>query len=743
MNKNTIILCGFLVFVFSFIIVPCLNPTSSQIERFIPRQGGTTEVWRITNDPTMRDWANYHNVNCWSPDGRYICFTHYAAYESRSNSEIHIYDLYEDKDIKIDSGTIPRWANNHNWLFYIRYHPEDGNPNIKGTQIMWYDADSKKSTRIAHGVTGLGTTDFGDRWLYGYKSLPTGKRSVVRMPIRPDSRAEIINIEGYQCIGNPNHPVVFARIANNWTAFNVTRYWFNLDGSEITVGCPTIQQCHQSWSGDGTYYMLGNSQMRGRRWDEPFPSNLHYIAAVNCGDISPCGKSGQWICGSGNYGPLQIADLRSGDGWDYLKAALCRIHDSDKFSYCYGSALHDNDSKGSPDGTKISFVSNYDIKDGPVTEITEHISGTSGKGIPVKSTEGFPESGRLSVRNEIIGYARKTPTSFEGLKRGLYGTTPSVLEGLTPELRKRYAERPADLSKGLIISSFDARSLMEEQIKRVPMPSRFKQDDFPDDKNSPLMWQRRTDVFVAVVRLPDRPYLWKIDEDIELIPGENHWETYGYTIFKDGDKINRTPIRPGTKFTLSEAGEYTAVAVEFSGLESKKSLPLQIQNKATLRIRYDKPADFSWTYDRWLIDGREADIEKAEKSAEAIKEIVHLYDGVIHREWYNWGQITKRYDLNHEGKAIRRLFYLDSKLARREFHNRDGVHTSTEIFDPEGYITESILYRIDDGKRSEYSHWWYEQGMPMKYIGKRRHHTGSPKGAGTYIKEGNNWVKKD
>ena len=170
---------------------------------------------------------------------------------------------------------------------------------------------------------------------------------------------------------------------------------------------------------------------------------------------------------------------------------------------------------------------------------------------------------------------------------------------------------------------------------------------------------------------------------------------------------------------------------------------IQILNGTALKIRLDKPADFSWTYDRWLIDGKEIDVKKAGTSSEAVKEIVHLHEGVIHHEWYNWGQITKRYDLSHDGKPIRRLFYLNGELARREFHNQDGIHTSTEIFDTDGYITESILYRTVDEKRSEYDHWWYERGMPMKYIGKRRHHTASPKGAGTYVREGEQWVKKN
>ena len=70
-----------LIFIMIFLFLSFLDTdlAFSQIERFIPREGETIEVWRITSDPTVRDWANYHNTQCWSPDGRYICFTHYAS----------------------------------------------------------------------------------------------------------------------------------------------------------------------------------------------------------------------------------------------------------------------------------------------------------------------------------------------------------------------------------------------------------------------------------------------------------------------------------------------------------------------------------------------------------------------------------------------------------------------------------------------------------------------------------------
>ncbi|MBG85859.1 MAG: hypothetical protein CMO80_03035 [Verrucomicrobiales bacterium] len=36
-------------------------------------------VGQLTHDPTVRHWANYHNVESFSPDGRYICYATYAT----------------------------------------------------------------------------------------------------------------------------------------------------------------------------------------------------------------------------------------------------------------------------------------------------------------------------------------------------------------------------------------------------------------------------------------------------------------------------------------------------------------------------------------------------------------------------------------------------------------------------------------------------------------------------------------
>ena len=118
----------------------CLSDSSlAQIERFKPCGGEDVEVWRITNDPLVRDHANYHNTQCWSPDGRYLCYTHYASQE-----EVRLYDLRRNEDISVDQGASPRWAARHNWLFYVRSRPQEGPRHAQGTHVMWRDIAAER-----------------------------------------------------------------------------------------------------------------------------------------------------------------------------------------------------------------------------------------------------------------------------------------------------------------------------------------------------------------------------------------------------------------------------------------------------------------------------------------------------------------------------------------------------------------------------------------------------------------------
>jgi hypothetical protein len=97
--------------------------------------------------------------------------------------------------------------------------------------------------------------------------------------------------------------------------------------------------------------------------------------------------------------------------------------------------------------------------------------------------------------------------------------------------------------------------------------------------------------------------------------------------------------------------------------------------------------------------------------------------------------------LNTDGKPIRRLFYTDGRLARREDHTREDRHRSTELFGDGDYITEQIIYDSDGG---EDAHFWYERGVPMKYSGSGRGNTAiqaAPEGPGTYVNQDGVWTK--
>jgi hypothetical protein len=557
-------------------------------------------------------------------------------------------------------------------------------------------------------------TDCDDRWLYGYGIRQSENRQSkpLRVAIAPDSPVETLPGDwqvGYNSLMvNPNHPMIVSRDHNYRDYYYATkgtrdmpfvaRHFFDhdLDGENRTKPFPSMEGSHFSWSGDGSWFLLGNGMMRGKKWDEPLPGNIHFLAGISTGDVSPCGRSGRWICGDSGVAEIRMADLRCGEGRTMMEtnSYLCFPSSRDY------SGPYDIDLKGSPDATKIAFVSTYDLKDGPVARITE---GSGGDVIRVNSTAGFPDKGRLinasGFGGEVLSYERKTAKTFEGLKRGLYGTSKN-----------------ARLYKGRPLTSFEAMLIPEELRKDLPLKESGIRNIIKDE-DSPLLLQRSSDLYAVVVRLPDRPHLRETWDGVQLIPGENHWETYGYHILRNDERVTESPIRPGEHFELTETGSYAAIAVEWSGLESKPSLPLQAQGRASVTVLSDKPGGFSWTRNRGFA---------AENNMLGF-DTIHLHDGVIRRRWYQipGGEVVKIHDLNAEGKATRRRFYKDGKLARREYHSRDGYHISTELFDADGYITESIQH----GSRPR--HWWYEKGVPVKYT----------RGSDTYIKSGGRWIK--
>ncbi len=717
----------------TLLIVLTLTAAHAEREEFVLPQKTQTQMWRLTNDSSWRDWANYHIRDCWSPDGRYVCTVRYREFGLWQDGgvRVRVIDVATGEVVRtFEWASTPRWAHHRNWLFFVQI-PEEGSP----WNIMWWDLDRDRLTQLQGHASYIGSTDWQDRYIYASRVTLDDGTGMAGAAVPINGGTPLPLEVGGQLEGNPEHPKVFTRVSNYFEPFKPTRVSFDPDGSNLGVASTCLQQCHQSWSGGGEWYLFGNQPMKGRRWDEPFPSNQHYLAATFAGDICRGAKTDRYLVGSGATGSITFADLRSGGGWTVVPEALSYIHDSTTYQYSGDSGNYDCDAKGSPDGTKICFVSTYDLRDGPLTRIAQTASAATGPGLHVRSTEGFPESGRLSVRTEIIGYERKTDTSFEGLTRGMYDTGPGSLRTMPEERLKGLSEYPSDLRSGISVTSFDARMIPKEQRAGMSTPARFAREDWPD-RETPLPWQRRTDVYVAVVREPDRPWLWRQGDRVELVPGELHFETRGYRVLRDGEPVGEQLVAPGGSVEL-QPGEYTAVAVEQSGLESPASNALRLDGPVTLRVLAEAPEDFTWTRDRWLIGEQPAEETAAKVAPEAVREIVHRYDGVIHREWYEGGTLVRRHDIDRDGFAVRRLLYEDGRLARREYHTEQGVQT-WEDFDADGFIAECC----HNYNGQPWNHWWFIKGTPVKLWTERGgHHTASTEGGGTYVKQGIDWVK--
>jgi hypothetical protein len=728
--------------------------TSAQVVRFPPKIGDALEIWRVTHDPAVRHYHNYHNTQCWSPDGRYLCFTRYASdgkeYGTDAAAEIHLFDFGNNQDVLIERGLNPRWANRQPWLLFNRLRPDDGPRHGRGTQVVWLDVPSGRRTVIGYGFGRPTWVSHDDRFLYGI-FYPPGSRSgdawepyegeprAVRLAIRAGADLEFLpgpwGVGYNSLLVNPAHPTIVSRDHHFRTNFYATpgttdvpfkaRHFVDhgLAGENPTSPFPCMDGAHFAWSGDGEWFLPGNGPLRGRKWNEPFPANLHFLANLAVGDVGPAGRSGRWICGStgGGTGSLRLADLRSGEGRVVMPTHSFLAFPSGRDN----SGPYDIDSKGSPDGTKIAFVSTYDLQHGPAAGIAE---GSTDDEIRVDSTTGFPDSGLLvnpaGFGGEVIRYSGRTPTSFRGLTRGLYGTDPK-----------------SPLRTDRMLIAFDSLLLPPEKRHRGPLPARDIRS-IVKDPESPLIWQRSTDLYVAVVRRPDRPHLRARGDRIELIPGDNHWETRGYRLLCHGRPVSTNLLSPETTFPVSSTGIYTAIAVEWSGLESLPSHALDVARATTLVVLADTPADFSWTSPRWLAtSGRPLAEREAKEASQATRETVHLHDGVIQRQHWQRGVLARQDDLNFEGQPIRRQTYEGGRLARREYLDRDGNLVSTELFDSAGFITESHGQRAysqgqpawkRDGATVNAS-WWYDRGVPVRY----------QRGATAFVKRGDRWVRED
>ncbi len=242
---------------------------------------------------------------------------------------------------------------------------------------------------------------------------------------------------------------------------------------------------------------------------------------------------------------------------------------------------------------------------------------------------------------------------------------------------------------------------------------------------------------MSVVRLPDPPWLRERAGALHLIPGENHRETFGYHLMRDGERVTDTPLRPGEQMTL-QPGAWQAAAVEWSGLEGVVSRELRVQEPATLTVLAEVPEDFSWIIDRWTVHGDPCSRDEAMEAPQAVREVLHRAEGVFRIERYEDAALISAEDINSQGFACRRDSYADGVLAQREIwqpmaESNDRLRTR-EVYAPDGFITETTHfgYPETDGPPVAVDHWWYEEGMPVR---RERY------GGATWEKQGEDWLR--
>ena len=385
-------------------------------------------------------------------------------------------------------------------------------------------------------------------------------------------------------------------------------------------------------------------------------------------------------------------DTRSGDAWPVVFPYSSIIYPMAGDN----SSRMDIDPKGSPDGTKIHYHSTRDLESSPIAMITKY-DRKEPDVIHVDRTDGFPESGDIVCRYEVVGYRKKTSTTFEGLARRKYGTRPA------PDL----------VRKVRVIFPLSAFLLSEQDRARAKPDGAMVRAGVAE--TSPLLYQRQTDCYVVVARPPFPPHLRLQNDRVELIPGESHWETRGYRILRDGRPVAESLFQTGSTFVLRNPGVYTAIAVEWSGLESPSSLPLKVQTRAGGRVLEDTPGDFSWTRPIWHVEGRTVSRAQAMNASHATMKLEHLHDGVIALEEWQKGQRVCRVDLNEQGKPIRRQEFREGRLMKRSYRTPEGALVSEESYGGDGFKTEYIRYYTRPDRRGKvYTHWWYERGRPVK-----------------------------
>ena len=105
-------------------------------------------------------------------------------------------------------------------------------------------------------------------------------------------------------------------------------------------------------------------------------------------------------------------------------------------------------------GSFLRFPNGAFHQDGNTT-LTAGIANNSTTPIPVASTSLFASSGSILIGSELINYTGKTPTTFTGITRGVYGTT-NVAHSSGANVTEALGVASATTSKAVSFDTTDA-----------------------------------------------------------------------------------------------------------------------------------------------------------------------------------------------------------------------------------------------------------------------------------------------
>ena len=315
---------------------------------------------------------------------------------------------------------------------------------------------------------------------------------------------------------------------------------------------------HEAWSGDGEYLHKSGYSWRAGADASTVPIRIGDSQWSN--HYGTCGNSGRYVAGdSGRDGMerLELTDLWTGEMRTVAHIST-PTEPAGKMSQDHGHPA------GSPDGTKVLIHSCYDLVNHRLYAIPTKDIRAGDTVIPVETTEGFADKGKLLIghgysgKRMMISYEHADATNFSGCDWGD-----------DAQARLKGAIRSDVIRKGTRhITDYYGRL-------------------FPDDGRRPRK------EYIAVIKQPDPPRALaakRTDKGVSLsweLP-TSHKETAGYVVYQHtgAGAVERLTTEPVASCEYVDNGPpdkgkvgYLVRAVEHSGLYGAYSSPAWVDGE--------------------------------------------------------------------------------------------------------------------------------------------------------------------